>query len=213
MAFGRPPASVQLDGRLVHRAGTDAGGCGVGLLGGRQRPGRCREAEDRHIAVDSVVLTSPDLERLRGSGADSSLSPALLPGDTGKNDLEPSVTESGCRLDLRFWVELRGFEPLTPSMRTRCATGLRHSPKTGASVANIQTATSRLPHRRHPPAQRPAWNQSPTARTAASSYWSYSWSPTRPEMSMISAFRSTCSEARSVAVRERSRAARAARAA
>jgi hypothetical protein len=27
-----------------------------------------------------------------------------------------------------FLVELRGFEPLTPSMRTRCATGLRHSP-------------------------------------------------------------------------------------
>ncbi|CAN5257714.1 hypothetical protein BH20ACT5_BH20ACT5_22380 [soil metagenome] len=26
-------------------------------------------------------------------------------------------------------VELRGFEPLTPSMRTRCATGLRHSPE------------------------------------------------------------------------------------
>ena len=25
-------------------------------------------------------------------------------------------------------VELRGFEPLTPSLRTRCATGLRHSP-------------------------------------------------------------------------------------
>src|SRR6202042_194706 len=29
-------------------------------------------------------------------------------------------------------VELRGFEPLTPSMRTRCATGLRYSPKTGS---------------------------------------------------------------------------------
>src|SRR5580700_7752894 len=27
-----------------------------------------------------------------------------------------------------FLVELRGFEPLTPSMRTRCATGLRYSP-------------------------------------------------------------------------------------
>ncbi len=26
-------------------------------------------------------------------------------------------------------VELRGFEPLTPSMRTRCATGLRYSPR------------------------------------------------------------------------------------
>ena len=30
---------------------------------------------------------------------------------------------------LRLSVELRGFEPLTPSMRTRCATGLRHSPE------------------------------------------------------------------------------------
>jgi hypothetical protein len=28
-------------------------------------------------------------------------------------------------------VELRGFEPLTPSMRTRCATGLRYSPWNG----------------------------------------------------------------------------------
>jgi hypothetical protein len=31
--------------------------------------------------------------------------------------------------DLRVYVELRGFEPLTPSMRTRCATGLRYSPE------------------------------------------------------------------------------------
>ena len=31
--------------------------------------------------------------------------------------------------DLRVCVELRGFEPLTPSMRTRCATGLRYSPE------------------------------------------------------------------------------------
>src|ERR1035438_7024283 len=31
--------------------------------------------------------------------------------------------------DLQFRVELRGFEPLTPSMRTRCATGLRYSPE------------------------------------------------------------------------------------
>ena len=30
--------------------------------------------------------------------------------------------------DFGLLVELRGFEPLTPSMRTRCATGLRHSP-------------------------------------------------------------------------------------
>jgi hypothetical protein len=78
-----------------------------------------------------------------------------------------------------FWVELRGFEPLTPSMRTRCATGLRYSPKTGcqrskrsgyarqhevvicrrASIAGLADATADT-------------DQSPTARTAASAYWS-----------------------------------------
>src|ERR1700677_2891272 len=35
-----------------------------------------------------------------------------------------------------FRVELRGFEPLTPSMRTRCATGLRYSPENTVSLAN-----------------------------------------------------------------------------
>ena len=30
---------------------------------------------------------------------------------------------------LELGVELRGFEPLTPSMRTRCATRLRYSPE------------------------------------------------------------------------------------
>src|SRR5689334_4063012 len=41
-------------------------------------------------------------------------------------------------------VELRGFEPLTPSMRTRCATGLRYSPNgTGVSVANLAARSRR----------------------------------------------------------------------
>jgi hypothetical protein len=35
-------------------------------------------------------------------------------------------------------VELRGFEPLTPSMRTRCATGLRHSPNGGTTLPPVQ---------------------------------------------------------------------------
>jgi hypothetical protein len=39
---------------------------------------------------------------------------------------------------LLTWVELRGFEPLTPSMRTRCATGLRYSPKTGSQRSKHQ---------------------------------------------------------------------------
>src|SRR5690349_2605933 len=36
-----------------------------------------------------------------------------------------SISEQRSRIS----VELRGFEPLTPSMRTRCATGLRYSPE------------------------------------------------------------------------------------
>src|SRR5882757_7516536 len=30
---------------------------------------------------------------------------------------------------------MRGFEPLTPSMRTRCATGLRHIPRNGRKIS------------------------------------------------------------------------------
>ena len=41
-------------------------------------------------------------------------------------------------------VEMRGFEPLTPSMRTKCATGLRYIPKTWTRLANFRG------HSRHP---------------------------------------------------------------
>ena len=54
-------------------------------------------------------------------------------------------------------VELRGFEPLTPSMRTRCATGLRYSPWDGCQRSKNQRMVAL---------------QSPTARFAASEYWS-----------------------------------------
>ena len=54
-------------------------------------------------------------------------------------------------------VELRGFEPLTPSMRTRCATGLRDSPWNGCQRSKDQRMLAL---------------QSPTARFAASAYWS-----------------------------------------
>jgi site-specific DNA recombinase len=75
----------------------------------------------------------------RGGGARSALPyvatcPTLMTEDGAPADL--SLTD---RLELALalrargsckpvMVELRGFEPLTPSMRTRCATGLRHSP-------------------------------------------------------------------------------------
>ena len=61
------------------------------------------------------------------------------------------------------WVELRGFEPLTPSMRTRCATGLRYSPKNasqrsklaGVAAHVMVGAADEAPHRRE--GRRPAW--------------------------------------------------------
>jgi hypothetical protein len=59
--------------------------------------------------------------------------------------------------DLHFLVELRGFEPLTPSMRTRCATGLRYSPWNGCQRSKHRSMFAL---------------QSPTARFAASEYWS-----------------------------------------
>ena len=42
----------------------------------------------------------------------------------------------------RVMVELRGFEPLTPSLRTRCATSCATAPRTSASIAE-PTAPSR----------------------------------------------------------------------
>jgi len=60
--------------------------------------------------------------------------------DTGSQNRTPPVPESGKTglqasvparqgADLRVWVELRGFEPLTPSMRTRpcLSAGVGHS--------------------------------------------------------------------------------------
>jgi hypothetical protein len=97
-------------------------------------------------------------------------------------------------------VELRGFEPLTPSMRTRCATGLRYSPKTASQRSKRWglsapwwpphgsgggRRTGSGPARgagRHGPFMGPRGapasrsraelDQSPTARISASAYWS-----------------------------------------
>jgi hypothetical protein len=53
----------------------------------------------------------------------------LRPGDISvTNDLQRQTGQDHHGPGLQFLVELRGFEPLTPSMRTRCATGLRYSP-------------------------------------------------------------------------------------
>ena len=47
----------------------------------------------------------------------------------GQHDEWPQARAFRGQGQPRTLVELRGFEPLTPSMRTRCATGLRYSPE------------------------------------------------------------------------------------
>ena len=43
--------------------------------------------------------------------------------------------------DLLVWVELRGFEPLTPSMRIRCSTGQTGQVTASAQVSGLRTVT------------------------------------------------------------------------
>jgi hypothetical protein len=43
--------------------------------------------------------------------------------------------------DLRVYVELRGFEPLTPSMRTQCSTGEKGLITVSAQVRDLRMVT------------------------------------------------------------------------
>jgi hypothetical protein len=43
--------------------------------------------------------------------------------------------------DQRVWVELRGFEPLTPSMRIQCSAGQTGRVTASAQVSGLRTAT------------------------------------------------------------------------
>ena len=70
----------------------------------------------------------------------------LRPGDISvTNDLQKGAGQDHHGSDLHFLVELRGFEPLTPSMRTRCATGLRYSPWTGCQRSKLRGLLAREP--------------------------------------------------------------------
>jgi hypothetical protein len=73
---------------------------------------------------------------------------ALTEASVAEQSVTPLHTKPGESLSSRLvsyadgsiknpLVELRGFEPLTPSMRTRCATGLRYSPKTGCQRSKL----------------------------------------------------------------------------
>src|SRR4029077_8455968 len=80
-----------------------------------------------------------DLPRGKGGKRSAnSLAPSLVVAVPGRRSGQLTVLlpRAACGVDepvtWPFRVELRGFEPLTPSMRTRCATGLRYSPWTAS---------------------------------------------------------------------------------
>jgi hypothetical protein len=60
-------------------------------------------------------------------------------------------------------VELRGFEPLTPSMRTRCATSLRHSPADGHCPPNGERLTGQRIEPRAGPVTQAVWCRPPAS--------------------------------------------------
>ena len=83
---------------------------------------------------------------------------------TGSRQLFPTWVGNSC------WVELRGFEPLAPSMRTRCATGLRHSPNEKKLYQVRGGGRARIPRRSGACYSFTARGWSPS-----SAYWSKSW--------------------------------------
>jgi hypothetical protein len=85
-----------------------------------------------------TVITNPAAATATPAGAPNPRRCQLCPA-TGVNDVAR-----------HHIVELRGFEPLTPSMRTRCATGLRHSPENfgmGPHGPTIRVAAPQLARR------------------------------------------------------------------
>jgi site-specific DNA recombinase len=97
-----------------------------------------QDPDDQAIHIPGQTYAEPVRELMTAAHAHRHSSDAT-------NDSRPAVnggpvvwgTSAGLPTPIQWdrgWnkaamVELRGFEPLTPSMRTRCATRLRHSPK------------------------------------------------------------------------------------
>src|SRR5262249_22557109 len=98
----------------------------------------------------------------------SQIPPNHSEGPTLPSRMRPAKRASDLVKDQDLRVELRGFEPLTPSMRTRCATGLRYSPKNGCQRSKHRRLFAHLAIASRLRVE----VQSPTARSAASEYWS-----------------------------------------
>ena len=117
-----------------------------------------------HVALQPVAQhPSGNSDSMRSGGLKIGSQNRTLPLPESGKRTRASQHNRKPGVDLRVWVELRGFEPLTPSMRTRCATGLRYSPENlsqpsklcgllvprARSMAGTRFWTCRASRRRH----------------------------------------------------------------
>ena len=135
----------------------------------------------RVLLLDDLLTSFRPQAHLPAPGGWEKLIPQIPPnnaeGPTQGAGMGPTERASYLAIHQNQRVELRGFEPLTPSMRTRCATGLRHSPKTGSQRSKHLRSRGRPTRPRRGTMRTQSIpgvpsRQSPTARTAASAYWS-----------------------------------------
>jgi len=100
----------------------------VPLLDELLAPFRAKIETQAEQATPRVTQQDPTIPRNREKLI-SQIPPRQPKGPTPATRVEPIRRASDLAGYQDQRVELRGFEPLTPSMRTRCATGLRYSPK------------------------------------------------------------------------------------
>ncbi len=63
--------------------------------------------------------------------------------DTGALELQTPASLISPSAIRDYAVELRGFEPLTPSLRTRCSARLSYSPFTGTGILPVTQRSAR----------------------------------------------------------------------
>ena len=99
----------------------------VPLLDELLAPFRAKIEDQAEQAAPRVTQQHPTIQRNREKLI-SQIPPRQPKGPTPATRVRPIRRASDLAGHQDQRVELRGFEPLTPSMRTRCATGLRYSP-------------------------------------------------------------------------------------
>ncbi|MDQ1734155.1 MAG: site-specific recombinase [Pseudonocardiales bacterium] len=104
-------------------------------------------AVTRTEVIDAIQTATVSAPRSTQTARDDDPEPsARTPrNDKGRGALGYRVLSRVRGSNVPCLVELRGFEPLAPSMRTRCATRLRHSPQPPVKITSRSNGVVTLP--------------------------------------------------------------------